>query len=1609
MTGGWADRWDAPPEPAWVIEPTSEWDPQFPGQRYPGDIGSQYADPRGRATASGRAEVPPLAPTRPDGTYLGRSWADQQDDETTRRDDPHPDHDAYRRPVDEAYRRPSDEPIWQRERRQPATDRHDDRTVPDRYDDRPDADRQAGRTSWSDRRRTSAEPAPTGWHQDRSGTDRHRTGRYDTPPRQDRTAPGVTPVSPGRPPVSPAPHHEPPRHEPPLGGRSGRYAEPGWTSEPAQAPPRRRSTGERPAADRPAADHRTTDRPAAADGSRDRRAADGDGRARRDTDSGDRRAADSGGRARRDADGGGRARRDADGLGPDRRISADGGHDRPARPEDSYRRGAAEAGYQRPAARHDDHGRRGTEDGHTRRTADDSPGYDRYAADDFAGTGRRAAEDPYRRATGGYDPFPARPERDQPTRFREDEPLRSSRREVDERPAARGHDDHRRRPLDDDRGAMSPIPEERWQHPRGRDERRSPDPREAAARSEAYPDLRSRETAAPSEPWSRSGTDRAERLRPDREPDHGRDGRQPYPRPERHPAEPTRPVAPPGRHDDRPAARIAPDHLGDRRTAGRPVSGTPFHGRPPGHPVSGVPVSGSPVSPAPVSSAPVPSASAAPPAAPPVTGPWGPRPGPPPPQPGDHPAGARPGDVAATTPVARRSGPVPPGTPAPPADLPTRERHTDRWSSAPDPDEVAPVSAPPAARLHIEFRRPTGDAPPVDRAAAGPSTDRAAAGRPPAATTGGSGIDRTALEITPDKPRRYVPPTPEPDATDHRDTAAPRTTPGGPAAWFRPGRSTSTPATPPPATPPTPGTAPAPSTAPTGTAPTGTAPTGTASTGASAATTEPVPPRAGRPTSTPLPSDVSRTDVPVPRSPAPPPAPDAGPRPAPPTGITDEDRSATPATGITDADGRPAVADRETEFVDRATSTGPSAARPGSDRDSLPTAGRGTPPAATDAPGGTGLPPSADPVMPAGTLAVPEGLHDGNLPSRRPSVAVPADDSGPARETAPVDLAGLDAPPAGDGPATTTDGSATDGSAAAAATTAPAAPDTGAVTATGTLTGATGTAADDGAPATTNAATGAAAAAGDPAGGTPEPAVTGTRPDDTGPVARVVGERDRTPTPDRTASPDRAATADLDETPDRAAAPDLPESPDRDETPDEAATADRTVSPDAAPAAQESASTHLLRGDPEQVLAGYRWRLDPQTLREVVDDPAELRVIRGRLTEKLASSLDNRARARLLSLRAVVSRLVDDLDDAVADGRLALTYAEATGELRRTALARARLAEALRWKGEFAEADRLFTEANSTELPDLLRSALHEHAGRCCYDQGRLIEACGHFERALDLHRADDPELTDRIGVALDAVHARAVAREGFGPYPRSQEEMRHGRRSPLPTHDGQDRWGYADTDGDLVVDYRYAEAQPFHEQLAWVRRPDQAGWELIDEAGTILLGPAYARVLPFSDGLAWVSHGGDADWSAIEPDGTVLVPGGFEEVRPFRAGVAAVRRGGWGAVDRHGRLVVAPRYHGIATRLSDGRRLDGFTDEGLAVVELAGRRGVLDRTGAVLVRPVHPALVIHPVAFLVGDGMSHWGALDRRGEPLIAPVHPDWDAVVAEIDRLLADAHPVL
>jgi tetratricopeptide (TPR) repeat protein len=450
----------------------------------------------------------------------------------------------------------------------------------------------------------------------------------------------------------------------------------------------------------------------------------------------------------------------------------------------------------------------------------------------------------------------------------------------------------------------------------------------------------------------------------------------------------------------------------------------------------------------------------------------------------------------------------------------------------------------------------------------------------------------------------------------------------------------------------------------------------------------------------------------------------------------------------------------------------------------------------------------------------------------------------------------------------------------------------------------------------------------------------------------------------------------------------------------------------AIPTSAAPASDARSGPDPEQILATFEWVFNPETLREVVEDEAGLSEIRDMLTSKINAHTDNASRARLLSLRAVASRILGDLSKALADAKLALAHAEATGELRRIAICQARLAHVLQWREEFAEADRLFAEANSPELPDRLRGTMHQHAGKCAYDQGRYIEACNHFEKALELRKVEDPELVASTELALDAVF-RQVMLNGWGPYPRSREEILQLPKPAVPAMDeSTELWGFTDADGETLVEAKYADIQPFRDGAAWVRRPDFETWELIDVAGATLIPPTagYLGVSSFSGGLAWVSRDGNGGWIAVDKTNNVTISTGFEDVRPFRRGLAAVRRGGrWGAVDGVGRVVVPFTFDLFATALSDGRYIDGFSDEGLAVVSLGGRKGVVDRSGRTLVEPAFISVVIHPVAFLITDDAGRWGALDRKGRMLIDPSHPSRVSVTMELDRLMADARPVL
>jgi hypothetical protein len=178
-----------------------------------------------------------------------------------------------------------------------------------------------------------------------------------------------------------------------------------------------------------------------------------------------------------------------------------------------------------------------------------------------------------------------------------------------------------------------------------------------------------------------------------------------------------------------------------------------------------------------------------------------------------------------------------------------------------------------------------------------------------------------------------------------------------------------------------------------------------------------------------------------------------------------------------------------------------------------------------------------------------------------------------------------------------------------------------------------------------------------------------------------------------------------------------------------------------------------------------RWRVDPESLHEAVDDPEAAEVSIAALRARLeVASLDP---AEELSVRARLggeARASGHLDLAVEVLGEALALAERAGTPRQRLLARLRLAHAHQWRCDWAASDELFARclAEAAARPDLdgrARSFVHQHAGKNDYDQGRWEAAARQFERALALRLAiGDEELVASSRQALAAARRRSPA-----------------------------------------------------------------------------------------------------------------------------------------------------------------------------------------------------------------------------------------------------------
>jgi hypothetical protein len=121
------------------------------------------------------------------------------------------------------------------------------------------------------------------------------------------------------------------------------------------------------------------------------------------------------------------------------------------------------------------------------------------------------------------------------------------------------------------------------------------------------------------------------------------------------------------------------------------------------------------------------------------------------------------------------------------------------------------------------------------------------------------------------------------------------------------------------------------------------------------------------------------------------------------------------------------------------------------------------------------------------------------------------------------------------------------------------------------------------------------------------------------------------------------------------------------------------------------------------------------------------------------------------------------------------------------------------------------------------------------------------------------------------------------------------------------DKVGYVNKDGQLIVKLQYDEGLTFNEGYTAVRLGNR--WQFIDSTGKPITELLFEDALGFSDGMAPVAKNGL--YGFINTKGELIIPCTFSNAHGFSEGLApaANSKGYWGYVDKKGNWFISAVY----------------------------------------------------------------------------------------------------
>lgn len=172
-----------------------------------------------------------------------------------------------------------------------------------------------------------------------------------------------------------------------------------------------------------------------------------------------------------------------------------------------------------------------------------------------------------------------------------------------------------------------------------------------------------------------------------------------------------------------------------------------------------------------------------------------------------------------------------------------------------------------------------------------------------------------------------------------------------------------------------------------------------------------------------------------------------------------------------------------------------------------------------------------------------------------------------------------------------------------------------------------------------------------------------------------------------------------------------------------------------------------------------------------------------------------------------------------------------------------------------------------------------------------------------------------------------------------------------------------------------------------------------IDRTGRVVIPLCFDAVGDFSEGLARFER--DKKWGYLDRRGAVAIEPTFPWAQEFSEGLARVQISGlalgmnatWGFIDKTGTVVIGEQrdvgISGEHNNIGSDSAESAFHD-GLAMVDIDGKKGYIDRTGKAAIPPqftyAYPFSEGKAAATKDSTGDTGWGYIDKTGLWIVEP-----------------------